>query len=94
MISFSCPDCSQTFSVSDDKVGKRTTCTKCRQLLTVPAQHELDWELLPESLAEEIEEMPCPDAPTPSASCEPTCPQCASPNFCFKPAIPGQQETA
>jgi hypothetical protein len=88
MISFACASCSQEYQVSNDKVGKRTACKVCSNPLVVPEPEKLvepeqDWELVSES--EEMEaavEAKSPDA-NPSASAEPTCPQCQSHAFAF-----------
>jgi DNA-directed RNA polymerase subunit RPC12/RpoP len=36
-ISFSCPNCSKTYNVSDDKAGKKTKCPACETSITVPS---------------------------------------------------------
>lgn len=35
MIQFSCPSCSKTYSVPDEREGKRTKCKKCRSSIVI-----------------------------------------------------------
>lgn len=55
MITFSCPSCSTSYTVADDKAGKRTTCARCHHPLTVPVLPDLEqeWELVKENAADE-----------------------------------------
>ncbi len=45
MISFSCP-CSQTYTVGDDKAGKKATCKRCGNVVTVPTPDDTEWEVV------------------------------------------------
>jgi len=36
VITFACPTCQKTYSVTDDKAGMRTKCRQCREPLVVP----------------------------------------------------------
>ncbi len=52
MIRFSCPGCSATFTVGDEKAGKTGKCPKCQSQFVIPAS--------------EAAEPPPADAPTPA----------------------------
>lgn len=92
MISFACPSCSQNYTVSDDKAGKRTACKRCSHQLVVPEPTNeappgevQDWELVSEG-SENAEENEGTDlSGSTTATHEPTCPQCYCNSFAFKP---------
>ncbi len=69
MISFSCQSCDQTYTVADDKAGRRTTCAKCRASLTVPLAAEDEWvEVVDE---EELIEVVDDEQPPPPPAVKP-----------------------
>lgn len=41
-IFFRCPGCQKAFRVADEKAGLRTNCTRCRKLMTVPRESEIN----------------------------------------------------
>ena len=43
MITFACPTCAKSYSVSPENANKRTKCTQCRSPLVVPGRPEDDW---------------------------------------------------
>jgi hypothetical protein len=47
MITFSCPTCSTTFKVPDDKSGKQTKCPECQESLMVPSLDQEWWRSEP-----------------------------------------------
>lgn len=46
MITFSCQRCSTSYTVTDDKGGKRTTCPKCGMRLAVPLVRRRRWRTI------------------------------------------------
>jgi predicted Zn finger-like uncharacterized protein len=74
MIRFSCPGCSATFNVSDDKAGKTGKCPKCSSQFTIPTLADA----AAASGTAEAEAAPPPPA-TESAGVEITpCPKCGA----------------
>lgn len=46
-IRMKCDTCSKSFSVSDEKAGKRVRCPGCKEVLTVPSDDEEEFEPTP-----------------------------------------------
>lgn len=69
MIRFACPGCSATYTASDEKAGKLSTCPKCKMEFEIPAASDVPppITLTPVSApktGEPIEIAPCPKCGT------------------------------
>lgn len=64
MIRFACPGCSATYTASDEKAGKTSTCPKCKTQFAIPgadtAPPPMPVSTSPPPSAATIEIEPCP----------------------------------
>jgi predicted Zn finger-like uncharacterized protein len=94
MIRFSCPGCSATFSVGDDKAGKAGKCPKCESQFMIPAAEGAEVPSKPTASDEAVEISPCPKCAarlTVSASdlgLEVECPYCKAVYRAERPGAP------